>query len=194
MNEDASEDVVLVLEPELETEDEAPVSALVEAVLEAQSEREAKERVAEEQRAAARITGVVIGTVVRIGKRGPVVRYRGCPSPDGLVARAAAAVTEADVGRRAALMFEGGDPACPLLTGLMHYDEDQAVEHPAMGGMSITEDDQKIEITVGKAISLNVGKASLIITPAGKIVLRGKYLLSRASGTNRVQGGSVRIN
>ncbi|XXT19888.1 hypothetical protein WME94_57670 [Sorangium sp. So ce429] len=29
---------------------------------------------------------------------------------------------------------------------------------------------------------------------AGKILIRGEYLLVRASGVNRIQGGSVQIN
>lgn len=180
----ADEDVVVVLEPE----------DLVEAVLEAQQEREARERVEAEARESEKIFGVVIGRVDALTSTGPVVRYRGCPGPDGLVARCATQVTEEHVGRRAALMFEGGDPAKPILTGMLHFDDDEIGDHPAMGSLQIEEDDQKIDITLKKAISLKCGKASLIITPNGKILLRGKYLLSRASGVNRVQGGSVRIN
>jgi hypothetical protein len=188
-----TEDVLLVIEPE-GASDEAPVSELVEAVLEAQEAREALERDRAIDREAQRIDGIVIGRVVQLGERGPVVRYRGCPSPDGLVARATAMVTVDDVGRRAALMFENGDAGKPILTGLLHYDEEEPADHPALGSLQITEDEQKIDIKVKKAISLSCGKASLIITPAGKILLRGKYVLTRASGVNRLQGGSVRIN
>ena len=43
-------------------------------------------------------------------------------------------------------------------------------------------------------IELRCGKASLILTRAGKVLIRGAYLLSRSSGVNRIKGGSVQIN
>jgi hypothetical protein len=49
-------------------------------------------------------------------------------------------------------------------------------------------------VVAKKPISLQCGAASVMITPCGKIVLRGKYLLSRAAGVNRIRGGSVQIN
>jgi hypothetical protein len=193
-DEQLDEGVVLVIEPEGIEDDGSTAAELVEAVLEAQREREARERAEAERLAGAKIDGVVIGRIQELTPRGPLVRYRGCPSPGGLVARAAAAVTDTDVGRRAALMFEGGDPGQPILTGLLHFDDDEREAHPALDGLRVEEDDQRIDIKLSKAISLSCGKATILITPAGKILLRGKYVLSRASGVNRLQGGSVRIN
>ena len=37
-------------------------------------------------------------------------------------------------------------------------------------------------------------KASITLTSAGKILLRGAYILNRSSGVNRIKGGSVQIN
>ncbi len=199
------EDTVVILEPtdgalEDETGEQAGAAEgaltaeLVGALLEAQERREAQSREEAAALAAERISGVIIGRVVRLTELGPLVRYRGCPSLDGLVARAAAVVTEADVGRRAALLFEDGDVSRPLLTGLLHFDDEREGDHPARPSLEVREDEHKLDIRLNKAISLRCGKATIIITPAGKIVLRGKYVLSRASGVNRIQGGGVRIN
>lgn len=182
------EETVFVLEPE---GDEMP--ELVDLVLEAQRERERRERADTEAREAERIHGVVIGRVTAVTDRGPIVSYARCPSPAGAVARAAARVAEADVGRAAALMFEGGDPGLPILMGLLE-DEAPLAPHPAIAGLSVRDQPDKIEIKCDKAISLSCGKSTIIVTPSGKIVLRGKYVLSRSSGVNRIQGGSVRIN
>ena len=46
-------------------------------------------------------------------------------------------------------------------------------------------------LTADKEIELRCGKASITLTKAGKILLRGEYLLSRSSGVNRIKGGSV---
>jgi hypothetical protein len=38
------------------------------------------------------------------------------------------------------------------------------------------------------------GQASITLTRAGKVLIRGAYLLSRSSGVNLITGGSVEIN
>jgi hypothetical protein len=41
---------------------------------------------------------------------------------------------------------------------------------------------------------LHCGKASITLTRAGKVIIRGEYVLARSSGVNRIVGGSVQIN
>ena len=55
-------------------------------------------------------------------------------------------------------------------------------------------DDEKLILTAEKEIVLRCGLASITLTRAGKVILRGAYLLSRSSGVNRIKGGSVQIN
>jgi len=186
----------------LGAEDSEPIAAgdglasdLINMVLEARTEREAKESAAALARAQERIDGVVIGRLRAATPRGPRVSYPGCPSPDGLVARATASVKKADVGRRVALMFENGDVALPIFIGLIHHDDVAAeAEHPALGSLTIREEQDRIDIKCTKGISLSCGESTIIITPKGKILLRSKHLLSHAAILNRIRGGSVRIN
>ena len=51
-----------------------------------------------------------------------------------------------------------------------------------------------MNITAEKEIVLKCGKASITLTKAGKVIIRGTYLLNRSSGVNRIKGGSVQIN
>lgn len=53
---------------------------------------------------------------------------------------------------------------------------------------------ERLVLTAEREIVLQVGKASITLTQAGKIILRGTYVLSRSSGVNRIKGGSVEIN
>ena len=55
-------------------------------------------------------------------------------------------------------------------------------------------DGEKTVVTAQKEIVLRCGKASITLTRAGKVLIRGAYLLSRSSGVNRIKGGSVQIN
>jgi hypothetical protein len=53
---------------------------------------------------------------------------------------------------------------------------------------------REVVLTAENEIVLRCGEASITLTRAGKILLRGSYLLSRSSGVNRIKGGSVQIN
>jgi hypothetical protein len=189
---------VLVLEPAAALEGEPAdelASELIDMVLDARTEREAKAEAAHAERARERVDGVILGELVAVTKLGPRVRYPGCPSPEGALARAAAKVRKSDIGRRAALLFENGDLGLPILVGLLHHDDaSPSAEHPALGSLTIREQADRIEISCKKAISLSCGESTVIITPKGKILLRGKHLLSSAAVLNRLRGGAVRIN
>ena len=49
-------------------------------------------------------------------------------------------------------------------------------------------------MTARKQLTLRCGKSSITLTAAGKIIIRGKYIVSRSSGVHRIKGGSVQIN
>jgi hypothetical protein len=55
-------------------------------------------------------------------------------------------------------------------------------------------EDEEIEIKASKQLTLRCGESSITLTAAGKIILRGKYIISRSSGVQRIKGGSVQIN
>jgi hypothetical protein len=121
------------------------------------------------------------------------------PGSDGLVvARVMASLGSADIGRNVALLFEGGDPAKPVIMGLMFVapsDSSQALKQTAtLLNAEAEADGDRIVLTAEKEIVLRCGEASITLTKAGKIIIQGAYVSSRSSGTNRIQGGSVEIN
>lgn len=59
---------------------------------------------------------------------------------------------------------------------------------------TVRVDGKKIIIEGQEEIVFSCGQASITLTKAGKVLIRGKYLLSRSSGVNRIQGGSVQVN
>ncbi|WP_437495074.1 DUF6484 domain-containing protein [Sorangium sp. So ce1014] len=136
---------------------------------------------------ASRIDGVVVGRVVGVETSGVVaVTFPGAPE-HGLGARAMTRIGEEDLGREVALMFEESDPQRPVVVGKM-------VSPLAAGQAEATADGQRIEIKAEEELVLRCGESSITLTRAGKIVIRGAYVLSRSSGVNRIQGGSVEIN
>lgn len=135
-------------------------------------------------------TGIAIGNVVGFQDGAPLVICDGSLGADAVRARTIAALTPADVGAQVALSFEGGDLGKPLILGkIMRPTPPQTAE--------VQVDDappEVLEITGEREVVLRCGKASITLTKAGKILLRGTYISSRSSGVNRIKGGSVQLN
>jgi hypothetical protein len=155
--------------------------------------------------AAAQVAGVRVGKVVSVDEEGRVfvdfagnggepraARFTG--STDTQTLRRAAAD-----GREALLVFEHGDPGLPIIVDVMHSLLDEITDRPdpiLEGGKpeDVVVDGKRIVYDAKEEIVLRCGKASLTLTRAGKVLIRGAYLLSRSSGVNRIKGGSVQIN
>ena len=139
---------------------------------------------------ASRIHGVVVGRIEALVPGGAArVTFAGAP-PEGFPARMMMPLVPEDRGCEVALLFEGGDPERPMVMGkvvspLASSDDD---EHEARA------DGRRVEIAAEEEIVLKCGESSITLTRAGKIIIRGAYVLSRSSGVNRIQGGSVEIN
>jgi hypothetical protein len=140
------------------------------------------------------IDGVIIGILIGIGDDGlPLVAFPGNPESVALRARSCAPIASEDIGREVALLFEGGDRTKPLVVGCIQR-PDRAKAKTSATNVQVDVDNQRCVLSAEKEIVLRCGKASITLTRAGKIFIRGAYLLSRSSGVNRVKGGSVQIN
>ena len=60
--------------------------------------------------------------------------------------------------------------------------------------MRASIDDERLVLSAQREVTIQCGKASITLTRAGKVLIRGEYLLSRSSGVNRIKGASVQIN
>jgi len=166
--------------------------ALIELLLAEQAAREADSPAPEPP---PRIDGVVVGRILSFDPSGtPLVTFPGARE-EGIAARALASIGPEHTGREVALMFEGGDPARPLIMGPMHT---PGARRPAEAASprrpEVESDGDRLELTAEKEIVLRCGDASITLTRAGKILIKGAYVLSRSSGVHRIQGGSVEIN
>jgi len=64
------------------------------------------------------------------------------------------------------------------------------VDHPN----KVSVDGEQVTITGDREIVLRCGEASIVLTKAGKVIIRGAYVVTRSSGANRIKGASVHIN
>jgi hypothetical protein len=100
-------------------------------------------------------------------------------------------------------MFEAGDPLKPIIMGILQSNSASALTAPDTcelhpqhmnNAFEVKTDGDRILLNAKSEIVFSCGKASIVLTKAGKILLRGAYLLARSSGVNRIKGASVQIN
>lgn len=135
---------------------------------------------------AARGAAAVVGTVVRFEAGVAYVDYPDNPFAGPVPARATVLLGPVSVGREAVLLFEAGDPARPLVAGLL--------APPAGGQVQAELDGERVVLTAAQEVVLRCGEASITLTRAGKVIIRGTHVVSRSSGPNRIKGASVEIN
>ena len=139
---------------------------------------------------------VVIGVIVGMHADAvPSVSFPGCPIEEGLSARSTVAFTRADIGQQVALLFESGDTRKPVVIGRIQALAPKADESRRMpSSVETTIDGEVLTLSADREIVLRCGKSSITLTKAGKIIVRGAYLLNRSSGVNKIKGASVQIN
>ncbi len=139
--------------------------------------------------------GVLIGRLATWDDAGnPLVDFPDNPSEGFLPAQTIVSLKPTDRGREVALLFINGNHQQPLIIGLLQHPKNQPAPSNPEPAVSAVVDGERLVFTAKQEIVLQCGEASLTLTKAGKVLIRGTYLLSRSSGVNRIKGGSVQIN
>jgi hypothetical protein len=151
------------------------------------------------------IEGMRVGKIVAVSKEGEVF----VDFPGNVDNEAKARFTgslnlnklreAASEGRDILIVFENSDPELPIIIDTIHSMLDEVTESAdvALEGEKpedVMVDSRRITFDAREEIVLRCGKSSITLTKAGKILIRGAYLLNHSSGLNRIKGGSVQIN
>ena len=137
---------------------------------------------------------VVRGVIIGLSDNGdPLIDFYANPQAQPIVAATTVVVEQADVGRLAVLAFEDGDCNSPIILGIVRTVPNAELPNQKKP-VEVSADGQSLTISATKEIVLRCGEASITLTRAGKVIIRGTYLLSRSSGPNRIKGASIHLN
>lgn len=125
----------------------------------------------------------------------PLVGELVCLPGQIVTARTTVALRREMVGNQVLIVFEEGDVFRPIIIGVI---QDSQWRKPPISSpedpLNIQVDDERVEITAEREIVLKCGDASITLTRAGKIIIKGNYILSRATGYNKIKGSVIDIN
>jgi hypothetical protein len=105
--------------------------------------------------------------------------------------------------QKVVLLFENGDPALPFIMGLIQEPNpfplveallEEQSRGPKPPSTEAKVDGRRVVIEGKDEVVLQCGEASITLRRNGKVIIKGTYLESRATGTHRIKGGSVEIN
>ena len=131
----------------------------------------------------------IVGTIATIGEGEFLVDFEDNSENDPIAARTTVDMTGAVVGDEVVLVFIGGNLSKPVIIGRFRTTE-QVVHDQTR----VLVDGQQVTISADKRIVLECGKSSITLTEDGKVLIRGKYVLSQATGVAQIKGAVLRLN
>jgi hypothetical protein len=134
------------------------------------------------------IPGVVTATLAGFtGTGAPVVDIPGHSRRTHTAARSCVPLHSIDVGKQVVIVPDAQNPDSPIVVGVVHTPTSRTV-------VDIIADGHGVTICAAESIILKCGEASITLNRDGKVVIRGKHVVTHASGVNRIRGGSVQLN
>lgn len=164
---------------------------------------------------------IIIGVFAGLDEQAnPLVNFAYNVSSKPVRAISSIGLKPSQIGRQVALLFVDGDLSKPMIMGLVHSQLDEMLENFELSPSEVESieqnevdadkqadvqststnetnaclDGNRVVLEGKEEIVLKCGEASITLTKAGKILIRGKYLLNRSTGVNRIMGGSVQVN
>lgn len=92
-----------------------------------------------------------------------------------------------DIGARVVVAFADGDKTRPIIIGRIQETSTLPVPVCKLDG-------ERVVLRAEREIELRCGDASIVLTRAGKVLIKGNFVLSRSRGANKIKGAYVDIN
>ena len=148
--------------------------------------------------AVVRLRGAVSGTLVGFAEGGaPLIEVCVGAANARFVARSCVVLQVCDLWKQLVVLFDENNPDSPFVVGLLQSNgvlaPDSRPAHPP-ASREIEIDGRTLVLSAAESIRLQCGEASITLRRDGKVLIRGKHVVSHAAGVNRIRGGSVQLN
>jgi hypothetical protein len=111
-----------------------------------------------------------------------------------VAARTTVALRRQMIGEGVVVLFEQENLYLPIIVGVLQPCAPQAEIAEKPQQLSIQADDERFVVAAEREIVLRCGDASITLTRAGKVIIKGNYILSRSAGYNKIKGAAIDIN
>lgn len=123
----------------------------------------------------------------------PLVADLACMAGQVVAAQSIVDLRREMVGARVVVLVDGNMPGQPVILGVIR-DRGRESQRCLRPPLQAEVDGQRIVIEAERELVLRCGEASITLTRAGKLLLKGNYILSRSTGYNKIKGAAVDIN
>ncbi len=97
-------------------------------------------------------------------------------------------LAENESGAKIVVAFERNNVRSPIIIGRLQ-EKTIPVASP-----HFKVDGERVVLHAEREIELRCGEASIVLTKAGKVLIKGNYVLTRSRGANKIKGAYVDIN
>lgn len=142
--------------------------------------------VTQKTEAKSNIQGIVSGAITHITDDMEVyVEFNGNITGEPVAAKSILELTKQDVDEEVILMFENESVHKPVIMGKVKK---------TCKDLKIEVDGKIKKITAKEELYLQCGDSSILLRKDGKVVIKGKDIISRARKNNKIKGGSIQLN
>jgi len=145
---------------------------------------------------ASAMSSIVLGRILSLNESGQAQIALPSASAQPLLALSLCQIAKEHIGRTCAVQFIDGDPTQPLIIGLIQdspgFELRRDVALPAV--LTISQNGERVQIDAVEELVLQCGEASIVMSAEGLIEIRAPYIDNHALATQRIRGGSVRVN
>lgn len=137
-----------------------------------------------------KVSGIALGFIRGFTPQGLALLEIPALEMDGLAAQSMVSLDASHLGSEVAIGFADSDPARPMVLGLIIQPE----RAKTSAALELTMDGECISLQAQHELELRCGDAAILLTSDGNIQIRGTYITSHASATQRILGGAVSVN
>lgn len=126
----------------------------------------------------------------------PLITDLTCLPGQIVSARSTVALQRKMIDIQVVVMFEDGKPEFPIILGIIQGEqsEEAALLSTTLIPLNAQIDNERVVISAEREVVLRCGDASITLTRAGKVIIKGNYIISRSAGYNKIKGAAIELN